>query len=427
MSLEEDLKARTLALISQQMANWVVEIQRQIGEHQGNLVRSLDELVESVARYDEKIDENEISTAMNAVVAAQPPAAGGGADLGRLKASLAEIEKGASLSEVLTYLVNEAGKYVDRAAMFIVKGQSAMGWYARGIQPPDAVKVNVPLSIDTVFRIVHNSRHPLRGHTSQVPGTAQALSRLGGNPQGILAVPLILRDKLAAILYCDSQQDEIPAEDADVVEVLVLFAAKNIDLLSAVPRPAGATTTAGTTTDRAAAIRAGGEDRTVVAPGRTATGPQPVVLTPRAGTGPQHVAAPAAPVEESASTVMFSAQSLRGAATTAARPATAPSMPRPAVPGAPARPASPEDQKAHEDAKRFARLVVSEIKLYNETKVAEGRRSKDLYERLKEDIERGRQMYSDRVAAGVRDSTNYFFDELVRILAGGDASALGPM
>jgi len=27
----------------------------------------------------------------------------------------------------------------------------------------------------------------------------------------------------------------------------------------------------------------------------------------------------------------------------------------------------------------------------------------------------------------VRDATNYFYDELVRILAGGDASALGPM
>jgi hypothetical protein len=434
MSLEDDLKARTLALISQQMANWVVEIQRQIGEHQGNLVRSLDELVESVARYDEKINEDDIASAMGAVVAGQPPAAAGGADLGRLKASLAEIEKGASLSEVLTYLVNEAGKYVERAAMFIVKGQSAMGWYARGIQPPDAVKINVPLTIDTVFRIVHNSRQPMRGHLTQVPGTSQALARLGGNPQGVLAVPLILRDKLAAILYCDTAADEIPGEDADVIEVLVLFAAKNIDLLSAVPRPAGSTTTAGTTTDRAAAIRAAGEGTGPVA-ARTATGPQPVVTLGRVGTGPQPVApapapAPAAPVEESASTVMFSAASLRAATPAAARPATSPSMPRPAVPGAPAaapRPTSPEDQKAHEDAKRFARLVVSEIKLYNETKVAEGRRSKDLYERLKEDIERGRQMYSDRVAAAVRDSTNYFFDELVRILAGGDASALGPM
>jgi hypothetical protein len=36
-------------------------------------------------------------------------------------------------------------------------------------------------------------------------------------------------------------------------------------------------------------------------------------------------------------------------------------------------------------------------------------------------------MYSDRVAAHVREHTNYFFDELVRILAGGDAAALGPM
>ena len=72
------------------------------------------------------------------------------------------------------------------------------------------------------------------------------------------------------------------------------------------------------------------------------------------------------------------------------------------------------------------RLLVSEIKLYNEAKVTEGRKTKDIYERLKEDIERGRQMYTDRVPAPVRDSSDYFQDELVRILAGGDAAALGP-
>jgi hypothetical protein len=255
------------------------------------------------------------------------------------------------------------------------------------------------------------------------------LARFGGRPQGILAVPLILRDKLAAILYCDSPQEEIPAGAADVVEVLVLFAAKSIDLLSAVPRPVATTTTAGSTTDRAAAIRAAGEEaqpRPAQPP--TRTGPQPVV-NPVA-------AAPAAVPEESSSTVVFSPAAFTGmkaasspAAPGGPRPSTTPSMPRPNVggPAPAARPSSPEEQKAHEDAKRFARLVVSEIKLYNENKVSEGRRSKDLYERLKDDIERGRQMYSDRVAAPIRDSTNYFFDELVRILAGGDASALGPM
>jgi ribonuclease HI len=109
----------------------------------------------------------------------------------------------------------------------------------------------------------------------------------------------------------------------------------------------------------------------------------------------------------------------------AAAPARAAAAPPPPPPAAPAM--SPEETKQHEDAKRFARLVVSEIKLYNEAKVNEGRRNKDIYERLKEDIERGRQMYADRVAANVRDSTNYFYDELVRILAGGDQGALGPM
>jgi len=57
MSLQEDLKARTLALISQQMANWVVEIQRQINDRQASLVRSLDDLQETVAAYDERISE----------------------------------------------------------------------------------------------------------------------------------------------------------------------------------------------------------------------------------------------------------------------------------------------------------------------------------------------------------------------------------
>lgn len=400
MALEDDLKARALALISQQMANWVVEIQRSIGEHQANLVRTLDELQETVARYDERINEDEIGAAMAEVVAGQPAP---GADYQRLRASLSEIEKGASLSEVLTYLVNEIAQYVDRAAMFIVKGQSAIGWYARGVEPAEVIKsVNVPLGADTVFRNVQGSRRAARGHISQTPGTAQALARLGGRPKGVLAVPLVLRDKLAAILYCDSYQEEIPPADADLIEILVSFAGKNIDLISASPRAGAATTSGGISSDKVAAIRAGGEEM------RERAG------IPRSSAPPP----PAPPAEEGASTVMFSA-----AAFQAMKPATgAPSRPAPAP-----RALSPEEQKAHEDAKRFARLVVSEIKLYNESKVSEGRKHKDLYERLKEDIERGRQMYHDRVAPQVRDSTNYFYDELVRILAGGDAAALGPM
>jgi len=399
MTLQEDLKSKALSLISQQMANWVVDIQRQIGEHQGNLVRALDDLQEQVARYDEKINEGDIEMAMAEVVANMPPpepAVQVGPGFDQLKASVAALEKGTSLSEVLTHLVNEVSQYIDRAAMFIVKGPSAIGWYARGLEPADVIKqVNVPLNADTVLRNVNNSRHAMRGALEHSPGTQQALARLGGSPQAVLAVPLILRDKLAAILYCDTTQEEVPGAVADLIEVLVLFAGKTIDMLSLAPKTAAAP---------------------AAAPSAPSRPPAPAAR-------PAAAAAPA-PADEGGSTVMFNAQqmsSLRPQGAAAARPA-APHPPPAAAPSL-----SPEETKAHEDAKRFARLVVSEIKLYNEAKVNEGRRHKDIYERLKEDIERGRQMYADRVAPHVRDSTNYFYDELVRILAGGDQGALGPM
>jgi len=84
-----------------------------------------------------------------------------------------------------------------------------------------------------------------------------------------------------------------------------------------------------------------------------------------------------------------------------------------------------DEVKKHDEAKRFARLLISEIKLYNESKVDQGRKHKDIYERLKDDIDRSRQMYDERVPDSVRKSSNYFYDELVRILADGDADALG--
>jgi hypothetical protein len=87
--------------------------------------------------------------------------------------------------------------------------------------------------------------------------------------------------------------------------------------------------------------------------------------------------------------------------------------------------AAPNTESMHEEARRLARLLVSEIKLYNEDQVEEGRRNRDIYERLKEDIDRSRQMYDERVDPQILRSTDYFYQELVRILAAGDSKALG--
>lgn len=83
------------------------------------------------------------------------------------------------------------------------------------------------------------------------------------------------------------------------------------------------------------------------------------------------------------------------------------------------------DQALHEEARRLARLLIDEIKLYNEEQVEAGRRHRDLYSRLREDIERARQTYEGRAHERVRATADYFRQELVRILAGGDPGALG--
>ena len=76
-------------------------------------------------------------------------------------------------------------------------------------------------------------------------------------------------------------------------------------------------------------------------------------------------------------------------------------------------------------AARYARLLVSEIKLYNEAAVREGRAHRDLQRRLATEIERARRVYDERVPTTVPDRARYFHQELVQILAGGDPSLLG--
>jgi hypothetical protein len=82
------------------------------------------------------------------------------------------------------------------------------------------------------------------------------------------------------------------------------------------------------------------------------------------------------------------------------------------------------DGEAEVAARRYARLLVSEIKLYHEDEVVSGRRARDLATRLGGEIARARSQYEQRVPAPVRRRADFFHDELVRTLAGGDEGLL---
>jgi hypothetical protein len=75
-------------------------------------------------------------------------------------------------------------------------------------------------------------------------------------------------------------------------------------------------------------------------------------------------------------------------------------------------------------ARRYAKLLVSEIKLYHQNDVAAGCRERDLAARLGGEIARARVLYEQRVPLEVQHRADYFHEELVRTLADGDASLL---
>ncbi len=81
-----------------------------------------------------------------------------------------------------------------------------------------------------------------------------------------------------------------------------------------------------------------------------------------------------------------------------------------------------EDEDA---ARRYARLLISEIKLYHESDVNQGKRERDLLQRLRLEIDRARRLYDERVPPDVRSRARCFDEELVRTLADGNASLLG--
>ena len=76
------------------------------------------------------------------------------------------------------------------------------------------------------------------------------------------------------------------------------------------------------------------------------------------------------------------------------------------------------------DAQRLSRRLVSEIRLNNKARMADGRENRDLYDELREDIDRSRAVY-DKANDSLADR-DYFHEAVVAILCDGDATVLGP-
>jgi hypothetical protein len=274
------------------------------------------------------------------------------------------------------------------------------------------------------------------------------LNRLGDEPpQRIVAVPLVVRERTVAVLYADSAALDSEAINLEALETLVRVASMAVELLAARTAP---TKRVAESASQPAETAAEEYAPAAYVPAREygESGQQQVSESPdqspaAASEIGETSQAPAVAAEyrhsEQSSMIDSYQQAESSPAGDSYQPvsSTPQSDAEPSTTQAGARRrygmdlelpievSGDEERRLHSDARRFARLLVSEIKLYNEQKVAEGRSQHDLYDRLREYIDRSREMYDKRVKPEVAKKYDYFHHELVSTLAEGDAEKLG--
>jgi hypothetical protein len=318
-----------------------------------------------------------------------------------LLTAVSAIHAGTTQKEILRALLDNTAGYSGRAALFVMKAGSATGWQGRAFDNNEGLKdFSLDVNSGAPARALQ-SRAAVSGKMSEMD--PKFISQFGAPAEDqVLLLPLRLKDKVAALVYADGGAAANGKMDGPALELLVAATSAWLEVASL----------------RKQAVKEGAADT-----GTSEKFESPPVQTvssfsdPFAGHAPKHVMAQPAAVDEpamaEATAEVVSAPAAMAAA--AAAPATDAFAHM-----------SPEDAEVHRKAQRFARLLMDEIKLYNQAKVTEGRKHKDLYDRLKEDIDKSRSTFQKRYGNTVAANTDYLTNELIRSLAEDDVSLLGP-
>jgi hypothetical protein len=327
------------------------------------------ELEDKLATAHERIATAEAELAEEKAKPAAPVYAPGAGPTDLLNATLASVADAGGQAEILKATLDGIAHFAPRTALYVVKAGQLTGWQSRGFENEGAIKGST-MSPEGLAARAMNDREPVSAAAAEFSSNFVGTH---GNPSdgNATVLPLVVREKVSALIYVDG--GATGKADISAVRVLVRSAAMWLEIL-ALRKVSGSPAEAESAAEATPVPRAS-------AAAASAPGPVPV-----------QVALEPAPAAASAT----------------AAPAVAPG-----------------DEEVHKKAKRFAKLLVDEIKLYNQKKVEEGKKNKDLYTRLKEDIDKSRQTYDKRWGSSAAATANYFQAELVRILADDDTSLMG--
>src|SRR5689334_604361 len=228
-----------------------------------------------------------------------------------LSAAATAIQEAGSQAEILRQLLEGSSRFAARAALFVVRSGTINAWETIGFQDNEALKgATVPAEKGLVAEAVAG-RVPASGAARDFDSGFFKLAKAPARDE-CLVLPLVVKDKVPALIYADAGTEASGPFDASALSVLTRFAALWLGVGTRRPESSGASTMM-PEPERAAAV----------------------------------------------------------ASVPVASPTPAPAAPVPAAAAATAHPAG-EDPELHKKAKRFAKLLVEEIMLYNQAKVAQG-------------------------------------------------------
>jgi len=290
-------------------------------------------------------------------------------DLPALERALVAVASAPSPSEALDRLVEGCLLVAPRVALFLVRQGRIRGWRSVGHDPESTQRLfRVDLSAEGgwLARVAAQAN----GAVERLPG--ESVPAFGQRPcDDAAAISLRVGDTVVGFLVAERARTEEPWS-LPALRVLAVFCRMRLEL-DFIRRKGAASSEAGPPLGSSSAALDATLTRTLV--------PDPVC----SGAAAQPVPAGLAPL--------------------------------------PGSNASARSSRIHE-ARRFARLIATDIRLYNEEAVLAGRRQRDLGRRLEDQMARGRESFLRRFSDLGPDGLALLEEAYVEVLAAGDPTAL---
>jgi hypothetical protein len=138
-----------------------------------------------------------------------------------LPQKLAEAKGRDEIAEAVTFSL---GWEFERAAMFMVRGNTAIGWLALAKRARVAgfEYLQIPLDAPSVLKVVTEGKSFYIGPVPETPSNAILLKALGGGKRdSVLLLPLLLMGKVVAVLLVDDGEKDLSDRMPELKKIIV--------------------------------------------------------------------------------------------------------------------------------------------------------------------------------------------------------------